>query len=424
MTKNLSRPALALSSLPLLFASPVHAAFLEDGKTSVDSRTYYFQNDFRDGSGQNRSEEAAQGFTFRFQSGYTEGDIGFGLDAALMAGFKLDSSPERSGSGLLPRDAESQPGGPSYAREAQDEYSKLALTAKLRLYKDTEVLLGTLTPQLGVLQPSATRLFTQDFRGAQLTNKSFDGLTLRAGRLDRERLRDSSDYEDISIAYASGQYPQTRGGDFDYLAADYNLTKGVDLSYNFAQLEDVYQQHFAGFRGKLPAGPGNIVSDVRLFFSNDAGSSQAGKIDNRVYGGLFGYEWKGHTLQVGYQKVDGNGAFPFLNGSATYLLTELMITNFSKENQASWLARYDYDFAAIGIPGLLFNARYVKSDDAQVVGFAREGRDRELDTDLGYVVQSGSLKGLGLRWRHGVMRSNYQRGSDQDRLIVDYSFKF
>lgn len=424
MTTNLSKHVLALGTLNLLAVSAAQAAFFEDGKASIDSRTFYFQNDLRDGSGQNRVEETAQGFTFRFQSGFTEGDLGFGLDAALMTGIKLDSSPDRSGSGLLPRDAESVPGGPSYARKAQDEYSKLALTAKLRILKDTEVQFGTLTPDLGVLQPSATRLFKQDFRGAQVTNVSFDRLTLRAGRLDRVRQRDSTDYEGVGIAYASGQYPRTDDSDFNFVAADYALNKGVTLSYHLGELKDVYRQHYVGVKTKLEAGPGRFVSDVRLFASNDSGAGDAGRIDNRVYGGLFGYQWQGHTLQAGYQKIEGSGAFPFVNGTATYLLTELMITNFTKENQGSWLGRYDYDFAALGVPGLTFTLRYVKSDDARVVGFAGEGREREMDFDLGYVVQSGSLSGVGVRWRHGVLRSNYQRDAEQDRVILDYTFKF
>ena len=424
MTTNLSKHALALSAFNLLAATSAQAAFFEDSTSSVDSRTFYFQNDYRDGTGQNRVEESAQGFTFRFQSGFTEGALGFGLDAALMTGFKLDSSPERSGSGLLPRDAQSRPGGPSYAREAQDEYSKLALTAKLRVLQDSEVQIGTISPDLGVVQPSSTRLFKQDFRGTQLINKSLPGLTLKAGRLDHVRQRDSTDYEGVGIAYSSGQYPQITDRDFDFVAADYALSNNIALSYNLAELDDVYRQHFIGAKSKFEVGPGRIVSDIRLFISNDAGAGDAGRIDNRVYSGLFGYQWQGHTLQAGYQKVDGSGAYPYLNGTASYLHTEMMITNFSKENQRAWLARYDYDFAKLGVPGLLFTLRYVKSDDAQVVGFTGEGRERELDTDLGYVVQNGTLQGLGVRWRHGVMRSNYQRNADQDRLIVDYSFKF
>lgn len=421
---KMSRPALVAGALNMLMLSVAQAQFFEDGKASIDTRNFWFNNDYRESAGQNKAQEWAEGLTFKYLSGFTEGDIGFGLDAALMVGLKLDSSPDRSGSGLLPHDTESRPGGASYSREAADEYSKLALTAKMRLYRETVIQYGALTPNLGVLQPSATRLFTQGFEGTQITSKAFDKLVLSAGRVDKVKQRDSTDYEGISIAYLSGQYVRTQASKFDFAAVDYELSPYLNLTYNYGELENVYGQHFLGLKTKIPAGPGKIVSDVRLFASRDVGNAEAGHIDNRVYSGLFGYSLAGHTLQGGYQKITGDGAFPFLDGTATYLLTELMVTNFTKAEQRSWLARYDYDFSQIGIPGLQFTLRYVKSDQAQVVNLAYEGREREMDTDLGYLVQSGPLKDVGLRWRHGVQRNNYTRDSDQDRLIVDYTFNF
>ncbi|MCP5688040.1 OprD family porin, partial [Klebsiella pneumoniae] len=91
---------------------------------------------------------------------------------------------------------------------------------------------------------STTRLFPQDFQGTQVTNTSISGLTLRAGKLDRARHRDSTDYQGIGIAYANGQYPRTDDGDFKYAAADYAVSKDVVLSYNIGELQDVYRQHF------------------------------------------------------------------------------------------------------------------------------------------------------------------------------------
>lgn len=425
MTIRFGKPLLAFGALNALSLGVAHADFLKDGKASIDTRNYYFNNDYREDAGQNKVEEWAQGLTFKFLSGFTEGDVGFGLDTALMVGIKLDSSPDRSGSGLLPRDTQPRAGGASYSKESEDEYSKLALTAKVRLYQDTVVQYGALTPVLGVLQPSSTRLFTQGFEGTQITSKAFDKLTLSAGRLDKVRQRDSTNYEDISIAYASGQYAKTSSGNkFNFAAFDYQLSPQLSLTYNYGELENVYGQHFVGLKAKVPMGPGNVVSDVRLFSSADIGGSEAGHIDNDVYSGLIGYNLVGHTLQGGYQKIKGDGAFPFLDGTATNLLTELMITNFTKAQQRSWLMRYDYDFAAAGLPGLTFTLRYVKSDQAQVARISYEGKERELDTDLGYVVQSGMLKDVSVRWRHGVMRNNYTRDSDQDRLIIDYAFKF
>ena len=98
------------------------AGFLEDSKASLETRNFYMNRDFRDGPGQS-SARWAQGFILNLQSGYTQGTVGFGLDAMGMLGVKLDSGRGRSGTGLLPKDSDGR---------APDTYSKLGLTAKVR----------------------------------------------------------------------------------------------------------------------------------------------------------------------------------------------------------------------------------------------------------------------------------------------------
>lgn len=84
-----------------------HAEFIKDSKASIELRNFYFNRDFRqEGASQSKAEEWAQGFLLRYESGYTEGTIGFGVDAIGLLGVKLDSSPDRSGTGLLKRDRE------------------------------------------------------------------------------------------------------------------------------------------------------------------------------------------------------------------------------------------------------------------------------------------------------------------------------
>ena len=55
---------------------------------------------------QHKAEEWAQGFLLRYESGFTEGPLGFGVDALGLLGVKLDSSPDRTGTGLLQADRE------------------------------------------------------------------------------------------------------------------------------------------------------------------------------------------------------------------------------------------------------------------------------------------------------------------------------
>ncbi|MGE8316379.1 MAG: OprD family outer membrane porin, partial [Pseudomonas putida] len=91
---TLARSALAVS-LALGLGLPAWAeegGFLEDAKVGLTLRNYYFNRDFRDpGAAKSKVEEWAQGFIFKFSSGYTPGLIGVGLDGIAMFGVKLDS---------------------------------------------------------------------------------------------------------------------------------------------------------------------------------------------------------------------------------------------------------------------------------------------------------------------------------------------
>ena len=132
-----------------LFAQCALADFIDDGKGRLELKNFYFSRDFRDGfPSQSKREEWAQGFVLNWQSGYTAGTVGLGLDAVAMLGVKLDSGPGRSGTGLLQRDSDNH---------AEDAYSKMLLTAKLRLGK-TELRYGGLNPQLPLLASERLRL--------------------------------------------------------------------------------------------------------------------------------------------------------------------------------------------------------------------------------------------------------------------------
>src|SRR5262245_59882749 len=119
--------AVAMAALGTSITLPTlaHADFIKDSKASVEMRNFYFNRDFRDSTPaqQSKAEEWAQGFILRYESGYTEGTIGVGVDAIGMLGLKLDSSPDRTNTGILPKTA---------SGDAPDDYSKAGATAKLR----------------------------------------------------------------------------------------------------------------------------------------------------------------------------------------------------------------------------------------------------------------------------------------------------
>ena len=132
------------------------------------------------------------------------------------------------------------------------------------------------------------------------------------------------------------------------------------------------------------------------------------------------YTVSGHSFGLGYQEMNGDTGFAYVGGGTDpYLVNYVMIgADFAKADEESWQARYDYNFAAMGIPGLTFMTRYVTGDNFGTNG---RGKEWERDTDIGYVFQEGALKNLGVKWRNGTYRSNIDREVDQNRLIVSYT---
>ena len=137
MLKTPIARGVALATLGATLAIPTmaQAAFIEDTKAGLELRNFYFNRDYREDSGQSKQEEWAQGFLLRVESGYTEGTVGFGVDALGLLGVKLDSGAGRDGGGtqLLPADGNS----------AADDYSELGLTAKAKV-SNTVLKVGTM----------------------------------------------------------------------------------------------------------------------------------------------------------------------------------------------------------------------------------------------------------------------------------------
>ncbi|GLH32789.1 cis-aconitate porin Opd [Pseudomonas sp. BR1R-5] len=393
-------------------ASPALAeGFLEDSKVSLQTKNFYLNRDFRDGTGQNKRDEWAQGFILDAKSGYTPGPLGFGIDAIGMLGLKLDSSPDRTGTGLLPVHDDGR---------APDEYSKLGLTAKAR-YSDSVLQVGTLIPDMPTVKANNGRIFPQTFQGGLLTIEEIESLSIVAGRLTKVTDRDQTAAQDLVLNNKNRRFQSGISADrFDLAGFDYTFSKNLIGSYQYGELEDVYTQHFLGLVGSMPFAAGQLKADLRLAISKDSGSSAAGKIDNRSANGMVTYTIKGHGFGIGYQQMSEDTALPYIDGTDPYLINFVQINDFAGAKEKSWQLRYDFNFATVGIPGLTFMSRYVKGQDVELAS-SNTGSEWERNTELQYVFQSGALKNLGIRWRNASYRSDFARGVDENRLIISYS---
>ena len=122
---------------------------------------------------QDDSKEWGQGFIGTFESGYTQGTVGFGLDVNAMLGLKLDGGGGTDGSSILPYG--------SGNGKAPGSFSTAGGTLKLRAF-DTELKAGDLFLNNPVIAGGMTSMLPQTFRGVSLTNHSFDGWMIEGGR--------------------------------------------------------------------------------------------------------------------------------------------------------------------------------------------------------------------------------------------------
>ncbi|MDQ0651841.1 OprD family porin [Pseudomonas cedrina] len=425
------------------------AGFIEDSKATLGLRNFYINTDNRNGAdtgtSHSKNAEWGQGFDLRFISGYTQGTVQFGVDAIGLYGVRLDSSREEHGNynGTLS-------GGtvfPSDGNKAVHDYASLGVTGKVKI-SQTELKLGTLQPKLPVIVTNDGRLLPQTFQGGQITTNDIKDLTLVAGQIEKAKGRNSSDSDELSISGANSRGANWRDSNkFYYAGGDYKLTKDLTAQYYYGNLEDFYKQHFLGLTHNWSIGPGVLKSDLRYFNSSDDGNngnqsayfssgnysgvnSGRGKVDNNLYSGLFLYTVAGHTFGGGYQVSNGSSDFPWLNqgdGSSAYITTDMQIQKFARAGERTWQARYAYDFAKVGVPGLTAGVVYLKGTDIDTVNGSRAeftGQSEwERDITVAYVIPEGPLKNLGVAWKNAMWRTDIASARDQDenRLIVSYS---
>ncbi len=399
-------------------ASAAEGGFIKDSTASLQARNYYFSRDYSGIVGpnqQSKAEEWAQGFILNFKSGYTDGPVGVGVDAIGTLGIKLDSSPDRVKTGLLPLHGNG---------ESADEYSRLAGALKVKLSK-TELKIGELQPNLPVLTFSDIRLLPPSYQGASLVSNEIDGLTLNAGQLRSTSLRDSSNDQELYALINDPINPRRianiSSDRFNYAGADYSFNAArTTLGIWQAQLEDIYQQRFYSLKHVEPLGDWKLGANLGFYDSQDDGRSRAGSLDNRAFFSLLSAAYGGHTLYLGYQDISGRDGFLRIGDNISPLGNEVPTYEFAAPDERSWQVRHDYNFAALGMPGLVTTLRYISGDNVSTnKGF--EGKDWERDLDVGYVIQSGPLKNIGLRLRNVTARSNYRSDIDENRLILSYT---
>jgi hypothetical protein len=408
---NYSMLALATLAASTQSFAAESGGFLEDAKVNLNLRNFFFNRNFiqpsRPQAGQ---QEWTQSFILDAKSGYTQGVVGFGVDVLGLYSQKLDGGRGTSGTQLLPVSADGSPA---------DNFGRLGVAAKAKLSK-TELKVGEWMPVLPILRSDDGRSLPQTFKGGQVTSKEIDGLTLYGGQFRENSPRNDGSAQDMTLANRTA-FASDR---FNFVGGEYTFNnKNTLIGVWNAQLEDIYQQQYIQVLHSQPLGAWTLGANLGFFHGDDEGSAKAGQLDNKTYSALLSAKYGGGTFYVGLQKVTGSSEWMRVNGtSGGTLANDSYNSSFENIKENSWQVRYDYNFVALGIPGLTLMNRYISGSNVHnITGTLTDGKEWGRESELAYTVQSGTFKNLNMRWRNSSMRRNFNNNDfDENRVIVSY----
>ncbi|MBX8488289.1 OprD family porin [Pseudomonas cichorii] len=385
------------------------AGFVDDAKVGLNLRNFFINRNFVDpDNAQNGAQEWTQNFILDARSGFTQGTVGFGVDVLGLYSLKLDGGKGSGGTQLLPIHDDGRPA---------DDFGRLGVAAKAR-FSRTELKVGEWMPVLPILRSDDGRSLPQTFRGGQITSKEIDGLTLYGGQFRANSPRNDASMEDMSMQ-GRGAFTSDR---FNFGGGEYTFNeKRTLVGLWYAQLEDIYQQQYLNVVHSQPLGQWVLGANLGYFNGKDDGRSLAGDMDNKTWSAMLSARYGGNTFYLGLQKVSGDSAWMRVNGtSGGTLANDSYNSSFENAKERSWQLRHDYDFAALGVPGLTLMNRYISGENVHT-GTITNGEEWARESELAYVFQSGSFKNLSVKWRNSSMRRDYSTNQfDENRLIVSY----
>ena len=429
---SIAAMAMVVSSVPsMVIAEEKNGGFIEDSSLTVLNRNYYFNREHRNGesspTGNGYSEAWANAIIAKFESGFTQGTIGVGVDAFAMIGIKLDTGGGRNGGrssfDVLPVNSNG---------EARDEYTKVGGAAKIRAF-DTVVKVGDVFPSTPVVAAGDSRLLPESFTGVTATNTSIEGLTVQGGRLHAMSQPVSSNMRDNFATFYAGPVNSPWVG---YFGGDYNLNKNVTLSLYSSRLKDAWNQYYAGTGLNYSlSNELSVFGGLNYYKAVDEGKKLLGDFDNNIWSGKVGVKYGAHTLALSHQRNNGNNDFDYLRQSdSIFLDNSIQYSDFNSPKERSWMVRYDLDMTSYGVPGLSFMTRYGRGTDADYSNanttYMRRDADGnpltdqkrwERDIEVKYVVQTGTLKDMSLRLRQANTRATtFESDLDEVRVIIEY----
>ncbi|WP_374727788.1 OprD family outer membrane porin [Pseudomonas frederiksbergensis] len=413
--------------------------FVDGSHLGLNLRHYYANQHTRrstylgikkeDGLERTRIRETwVQTAMLNYSSGYTQGAVGFGLDASLFSAINLERGHGRVANGgdrvLVDSDGDALP-----------TWSRLGV-GDLRLrFSSTEIKAGRLLTDNPILRYKDNRALPSSFQGVGLFSNELDWLSLQAGSFERAIPRTGTGSEKLTTTFGNRAYSGSR---ISYLGGMAKTPYGLDVSLYTSRFEDMWQQTYLGLT-QLIGDRREIALKTALnyYHTEDQGEQRLGYIDNDAFSLAFTASHRAHSLTLAWQQVFGDEYFDYVWESTGNYMANSLYSDYNGPNEKSWQLRYDLDLAFLGVPGLTTSLWHAKGWDIDGTHYSgdRNGRNtgynvRGLDNakhdenglTVAYVVQSGALKNAVFRtivYNHRATGGQIDGSYDEVRLVAN-----
>lgn len=359
----------------------------------------------------------AWGVHVNYESGFTEGTVGFGVDGHTYTTVVLDTGKGRNGLGHF---------GLNGDGDAETTQTEAGAAVKVRL-SNTVLKSGQMTVASPVFSTDDARLTPEIGTGTYIESSEIEGLTLNAGHFNALSSR-SATGRDSAWGYDENGDDKQGLSTIDFVGGSYAVTDDLSVTTAFSQVEDYFRKQYYNVNYTLAVDDVQSFNfDVNMYKSDDEGKKLYGEVDNKIWSLAAAYTYGAHTITLAQQRSTGDTGYAYgIDGNSTiYLANSIQWSDFNGKDERSNQVRYDLDMSTLGVPGLSFMTRYVIGDEVDWGGDTR-GQETEWNLESKYVLQEGPAKDLSFRLRYaayranGIQNENYLDDVNDLRLIAEY----
>ncbi len=310
--------------------------FIGDSHLMLNLRNYA---DVQDVTGGPHRHAWTQGAMLDYTSGFTQGPIGFGVDASLYGAFKFDGG---QGAGNMVHVGKDGGGENQFAWAYPGLYDVKARVS------DTVVKYGLqMTADNPFFEPHDNRALPPTFLGVSLVSKDIANTVLQGGSFTKVDPRGHTNLVDLSTSYGGVTFKR-----FSYAGGSWDYSPNGNLSLFANQADSVWRQYY----GSLQQSVGDVSTLKWTGFANaysthSVGGGLEGHIDNNAYSLSLAAQHGAHSLLVGYQQILGDQFFDYVNETNGIYLVNSMDVDYNAPHEKSFQVRYGFDGQYAGLPG-------------------------------------------------------------------------